>query len=102
VIAFEKQYLAIYTDRGLSSRIMGRLADHPWGPWSAPVVLYECPEMRHDAKLFCYGAKAHPALSSGSNIVVSYVVNSFDFWQVARDANLYWPRFVRVILKPSA
>ena len=41
------------------------------------------------------------ALSSGRDVVVSYVVNSFDFWQVARDARLYWPRFVRVRLVPS-
>jgi Domain of unknown function (DUF4185) len=101
VIAFENRYLAVYTERGLSSRIMGRLADHPWGPWSAPAVVYECPEMRHDRKVFCYGAKAHPALSSGRTLVVSYVVNSFDFWQVARESRLYWPRFVRVRLVPS-
>jgi hypothetical protein len=100
VTRFGKRYLAVYTARGLSPRIMGRTADHPWGPWSAPAVLYECPEMRRDKKLFCYGAKAHPALSSGQDLVVSYVVNSFDFWQVAREAWLYWPRFVRVRLGP--
>jgi hypothetical protein len=64
-------------------------------------VLYECPEMRHDTKVFCYGAKAHTGLSSGQALVVSYVVNSFDFWQVARDARLYWPQFLRVTLKRS-
>jgi hypothetical protein len=26
-------------------------------------------------------------------------VNSLDFWQVARDASLYWPRFLRVRLR---
>lgn len=101
VTLFGKRYLAVYTDGGLSPRIMGRMADRPWGPWSAPAVLYECPEMSRDKKLFCYGAKAHPGLSSGQDLVVSYVVNSFDFWQVAREAKLYWPRFVRVTLVPS-
>jgi hypothetical protein len=100
VTPFGKGYLAVYTERGLSPRIMGRTADRPWGPWSAPAVLYECPEMGRDRKVFCYGAKAQPALSSGREVVVSYVVNSFDFWQVARDARLYWPRFVRVQLAP--
>ena len=95
------RYLAVYTDEGLSPRIIGRISNHSWGPWSAPSVLYECPEMRRDKKLFCYGAKAHAALSSGQELVVSYVVNSFDFWQVAREANLYWPRFVRVSLAPA-
>jgi hypothetical protein len=101
VTPFENRYLAVYTELGLSPRIMGRMADHPWGPWSAPIVLYQCPEMGRDKKVFCYGAKAHAALSSGQDLVVSYVVNSFDFWQVAREAKLYWPRFVRVKLSSS-
>jgi hypothetical protein len=101
VTPFGQRYLAIYTERGLSPRIMGRTASHPCGPWSAPAVLYECPEMNRDKKLFCYAAKAHPALSSGQDLVVSYVVNSFDFWQVAREGKLYWPRFVRVTLAAS-
>jgi Domain of unknown function (DUF4185) len=98
VTAFGNRYLVVYTERGLSPRIMGRMADHPWGPWSEPTMLYECPEMSRDKKLFCYSAKAHPSLSSGQDLVVSYVVNSFDFWQVAREAKLYWPRFIRVTL----
>ncbi len=101
VTPFGKGYLAVYTERGLSPRILGRTADNPWGPWSAPAVLYECPEMSRDKKVFCYAAKAHPTLSSDQDLVVSYVVNSFDFWQVAREAKLYWPRFVRVTLAPS-
>jgi hypothetical protein len=92
------RYLAVYTEGGLSPRIVGRMADRPWGPWSLPTVLYECPEMSRDKNLFCYGAKAHPVLSLDGAVIVSYVVNSFDFWQVAREAKLYWPRFVRVTL----
>jgi Domain of unknown function (DUF4185) len=101
VTRFGNGYLAVYTDQGLSPRIMGRMADHPWGPWSKAAVLYHCPEMGRDNKLFCYGAKAHPVLSSGHEVVASYVVNSFDFWQVARQAELYWPRFVRLTLAPA-
>jgi hypothetical protein len=57
--------------------------------------------MIRDKRVICYGAKAHPVLSSGQDLVVSYVVNSFDFWLVAHEASLYWPRFVRVTLVPS-
>jgi hypothetical protein len=35
--------------------------------------------------------RPHLVLSSSQDFVVSCVVNSFDFWQVARDARLYWP-----------
>ena len=96
VTPFRSGYLLVYTERGLSPRILGRTADNPWGPWSEPTVLYECSEMARDKNLFCYAAKAQPTLSSGGDLIVSYVVNSFDFWQVVRDAKLYWPRFVRV------
>jgi hypothetical protein len=95
------RYLAVYTEHGMSPRILGRYADNPWGPWSPSTVLFECPEPGRDKKLFAYAAKAHPSLSSGNDVVVSYCVNSFDFWQVAREADLYWPRFVRVQLAPQ-
>jgi len=75
VTPFGNRYLAVYTAEGLSPRIIGRTADHPWGQWSVPAVLYECPEMARDKKLFCYGAKAHPSLSSGQELIVSYIVN---------------------------
>lgn len=99
VTPFGKGYLAVYTHLGLSSRILARTADAPQGPWSEPIELYQCPEMARDKNLFCYAAKAHPSLSSAGEIVVSYVVNSFDFWQVARQAELYWPRFVKFKLR---
>lgn len=102
VTPFEKGYLVVYTDNGFSPKIMGRTADEPWGPWSQPVALHTCPEMGRDKNLFCYGAKVHPALSSDHDIVLCYFVNSFDFWQVVREADLYWPRFVRVKLASSA
>jgi hypothetical protein len=102
VTPFEKGYLAVYTHQGLSPKIMGRTSDNPWGPWSDPAVLHASGEMSRDKNLFCYGAKAQPALSSDHEIVVTYFVNSFDFWQIAREADLYWPRFVRVKLADSA
>lgn len=95
------RYLAVYTENGLSPRILCRSADNPWGPWSTPTVIFQCPEMEKDKNLFCYAAKAHSSLSTDDELVVSYVVNSFDFWQVARESQLYWPRFVRVALSPS-
>jgi hypothetical protein len=91
-----KQYILVYTDGGLSDRILARTAPEPTGPWSASAVIYRCPEAGRDKKIFCYGAKAHPTLARGSELIVSYVANSFDFWQVAADATIYLPRFVRV------
>ncbi|MGA2060980.1 MAG: DUF4185 domain-containing protein [Thermoguttaceae bacterium] len=94
-----KQYVLVYTERGLSARILARTALEPRGPWSPPAIMYECPEMGQDKRIFCYNGKAHASMSGGDEMVVSYVANSFDFWHLAADAQLYWPRFVRIGLK---
>lgn len=96
-----QQYALIYTHAGLSERILARAAPDPWGPWSRPVTVYQCPESGWDRRIFCYNAKAHGALSSNDELVLSYIANSFEFWHVAEDARLYWPRFVRVRLSPN-
>jgi hypothetical protein len=93
------KYAAVYTELGLSDRIVGRFADAPEGPWSEPVLLYRCPEMKRDKRVFTYAAKAHPHLSGEGELVVSYCANSFDLGPVINDATLYWPTFVRVTLK---
>lgn len=97
-LAERRQYVLVYTEGGLSERILIRTAPEPRGPWSEAVVAYHCPEARWDPRIFCYNARAHPVFSSGDTLVVSYVANSFDFWHVATDARLYWPRFIRVHL----
>jgi hypothetical protein len=94
-----KRYAAVYTELGLSDRIVARFAESPEGPWSEAVLLYLCPEMKRDKKVFSYAAKAHPHLARGNELVVSYVVNSFELGPVVNDATLYWPTFVRVALR---
>lgn len=100
-LAESRQFVLVYTERGISERILARTAPEPWGPWSEPVTVYRCPEVGWDRRIFCYNAKAHGSLASRDELVVSYVANSFDFWHVATDARLYWPRFVRVRLEPG-
>ncbi|MGE3777885.1 MAG: hypothetical protein AB7F89_11910 [Pirellulaceae bacterium] len=62
--------------------------------------MYHCPEVKWDRRIFCYNTKGHRALSSRGELIVSYIANSFEFWHVAADARLYWPRFVRIRLAP--
>ena len=94
-----KNYVAVYTENGLSNRILARFSFTPYGPWSRPVLLYECPETGWDKSYFCYAGKAHPELAlSGDELIVTYVTNSLDFTKAVKDARIYWPRFVRVKL----
>jgi hypothetical protein len=74
-----------------------RRSSSPVGPWSDELVLYHCPEMKWREKIFCYAAKAHPALAQAPNeLVISYASNSLHVPDVIEDARLYFPRFVRV------
>jgi Domain of unknown function (DUF4185) len=93
-----RRYALVYTENGLSDRILARTADTPAGPWSAPSLLYHCPEMARDKNVFSYAAKAHPALAAGDELIITYVVSPYEFGQMVADARLYWPRFVRVKL----
>lgn len=94
-----KRYAAVYTEHGLSDRIVGRFASSPEGPWSDAVLLYTCPEMKKRKGVFGYAAKAHLHLATNDELVISYVVNAFELGPVINNAELYWPLFVRVQLK---
>jgi hypothetical protein len=96
-----KGYVAVYTQNGLGDRILGRFASAPDGPWSAPVLLYRCPEMARDKGVFCYGAKAHAWAAAGNDLIVSYCVNTWKFERLFRDEKVYRPRFVRVRLRAA-
>lgn len=72
-----------------------RGADVPWGPWSGRELLYRPPESAREGVLV-YSAKAHPELGDGHDeLVVTYCTNHVDFWTLAADTTLYFPRFVR-------
>jgi hypothetical protein len=94
-----KRYALVYTEGGLSDRVVARFAIAPEGPWSDPVLLYTCPEMKKDKKVFTYAGKAHPHLATANELVISYATNAFELGPVINNAELYWPTFVRVVLK---
>lgn len=89
-----KQYVLVYTEGGLSERILLRTATEPCGPWTEAKEVYRCPEMAWDKRIFSYAAKGHPAISNNGELAISYVANSNSMSQVLNDAKLYWPRFV--------
>ena len=92
---FDK-YITVYTEKSVSENIMIRFAPKPYGPWSEPVSIFKCPEVKWDDNIFCYAAKAHPALTSAPDeLIITYVANSSDFWKMAADARLYRPKFLR-------
>ncbi len=91
------RYVVTYTENGMSKNILLRFSKSPIGPWSDPVLVYQCPEVDWSENYFCYAAKAHPHLSQDENqIVISYVCNSLSFGEMAEDTRIYRPRFISV------
>jgi hypothetical protein len=91
------QFVLVVTDNGLSPKIILRTAPNPRGPWSDAKVIYRCPDVAWDKRIFCYAAKAHPMLAqSPDELILTYAANSYEFSKLMGDARLYWPRFVRV------
>ena len=91
------RYVLVCTENGMSEKIVVRTAPEPWGPWSAPTVVYRCPDTSWGGRIFCYAGKAHPMLATNPNeLIVTYAANSYDMAQVMQDARLYWPRFVKI------
>jgi hypothetical protein len=97
----DKGCVLVYTENGLSDRILGRFARSATGPWSDPVQLYRCPEMARDKGVFSYAGKAHPWAAKDDELLVSYCVNTWEFARLFREEKVYRPKFVRVKLGPA-
>ena len=91
------RYILVYSEGGLSEGIVVRLSSTPYGPWTSPNRVYRCPEAQGDPRLFCYAAKGHPEISMlPEELMITYMVNSWDFDLIRSDASLYRPRFLRI------
>lgn len=67
------KWLAVYNADLL--RVEARIADEPWGPWSEPVIWFDCQSLvPSDVYPLCYSSALHPELSrnAGSTIYVTF------------------------------
>jgi len=75
-----------------------RFADTPYGPFSKPKIIYQCPEIEWSPSYFCYAAKAHPELADRyDELIVSYMTNSKVLHDCFEDLRIYFPRFVKIL-----
>jgi hypothetical protein len=82
----------------LNNSVGYRIGDSPVGPFGVMNLIYDCPEINEDPDIFVYNAKAHPHLSSNNELLISYNVNTFDFWDHFTNADIYRPRFIRLTI----
>ena len=91
-------FLMVHSEQLLGRRIMVRSAPNPEGPWSEPKSVYTVPGLDRGKDYFTYSAKGHLYLSRKNELLVTYIINANNFWDMAADAVIYRPRFIRVPL----
>ncbi len=99
---YKGKYIAIYTENTQSSKIMYAIGESPVGPFSESICFYNTPEhgtasADGNGTLYTYNAKAHPHLSKGDKLLVSYNCNNMGGEQYTTD---YHPRFIWLDLDP--
>lgn len=96
------RYALVFQGDGLGRYVSLRLAPTPYGPFGRLINLYDCSKDLTDSKnLFPYNAKVHPVLSSPDELIITYNINSFDFFKdILKYPHLYRPRFIRVKILP--
>lgn len=88
------QYALVFQISGIMPNVGLRLGESPIGPFGPIKEIWDCSEALEEPEFFAYNAKAHPSISSPGELVISYNVNSFKFWDQIHDhPQLYRPRF---------
>ena len=81
------------------SQVGIRIGESLIGPFGPVEKIWNCEESLEEPEFFAYNAKAHPSLSQPGELLISYNVNSFAFWDQIEDyPNLYRPRFIKLII----
>lgn len=92
------RYAMIFQTDGLGKNIGLRLGASPSGPFGPIINVYDVSnDLEKDKDIFPYNAKAHPVISKPGELLISFNVNSFDFFNdIKTFPHLYRPRFIRL------
>ena len=98
------KYIAVFMEGCVSGDIAYAIGDTPYGPFGETVRFYRAPEAGEEVldadgkedRVYTYNAKAHPHLSEGSRLLVSYNTN---VWNGNNTPYCYHPRFIRLDLE---
>ena len=91
-------FLMVHSEPVFGRRILVRSAPNPEGPWSKPKAVYTVPGLDRGKDYFTYAAKGHLHLSRQNELLMTYIINANNIWDMAVDIAIYRPRFVRVPL----
>lgn len=94
------RYVMVFQTDGLGNSVGMRLGTTPYGPFGPIIKIWDCTEQQQSKNFIVYNAKAHPALSKPGELIITYNVGSFDFWNdIKVYGNFYRPRFIRLKLQ---
>lgn len=94
------QWLAVFQVNGMSPKVGISVGESPVGPFEPIQEIWDCSDDLKEPEFFAYNAKAHPSISNPGELLISYNVNSLDFWNQIEDyPNLYRPRFLKLIFE---
>ncbi len=92
------KYIAVYTYDVNTTLIVYSIADKPWGPFSKATIMFESLEReRLGNTTYTYNSKAHPHLSKPGELIVTYNVNTYNMEHNMSCAEVYRPRFVKMV-----
>lgn len=91
------RYALIFQQGGMGKIVGMRLGKSPIGPFGPIIKLWDSSDALNKKSYFSYNAKAHPSLSEKGELLISYNVNSFDFFKdLETEPHLYRPRFIKI------
>jgi hypothetical protein len=91
------RYALIFQINGISTIIGLRIGKTPYGPFGPVIKIWDCKKDMVGKDFFVYCAKGHPALSKPGELLISYNMNSFNFFKdLEKYPNLYRPRFIKI------
>jgi hypothetical protein len=86
----------------LNGDVFVQVGNTPVGPFGARKNVYHPTETNTALGIYTYNAKIHPSLSpSGSELLLSYNVNTTNWDANLAEASIYRPRFVRLTVAPT-
>jgi hypothetical protein len=91
------RYIMVFQINTMSRGIGVRIGKTPYGPFGPTIKIWDCSDAITPKTYFTYNAKAHPSLSKPGELIISYNVNSMDFFKdLKKEPTLYRPRFIRL------
>jgi hypothetical protein len=93
------RYILAHQVLGMENEVGIQISQKPEGPFFPMRKVWRCREWESDFDYFAYNAKGFPHLSKPGELLISYNVNSLDFWKdILKEPRLCRPRFFRLKL----